>query len=137
MANEPEYPQYSAPHPQPQPQPAYPPMQPPEPPAPIPLPGNYTPPDLQGLGPKPSYANEYINAEEDLDRAADEQIDSLIRWLRYRGPKWLFRICMLIFIIIVFRNQAEWSRRVTAFMAGNPIIGIIFQLLFAMTFMAV
>ena len=115
MANEPEYPQYSAAQPQPQP--------PPYPPcshrrirhrhrAPIPYPGHYTPPDLRGLGPKPTYANEYINAEEDLDRAADEQIDSLVRWLRFRGPKWLFRICMLVFIVIVFRNQAEWSKRV-------------------------
>jgi cell division protease FtsH len=141
MANEPEYPQYSAPQPQPQPPATYPPAHPPThappPPPPIPYPGHYTPPDLRDLGPKPTYANEYINAEEDLDRAADEQIDSLVRWLRYRGPKWLFRVCMLIFIVIVFRNQAEWSRRVTAFMSGNPIIGIMFQLLFAMTFMAV
>jgi len=136
MANEhePEYPPYSPHQPQPQP-PSYGP--PTHPPAPIPLPSAYTPPDLRGLGPKPTYANEYINAEEDLDRAADEQIDSLVRWLRYRGPKFLFRICMLVFIIIVFRNQAEWSKRVTAFMAANPIIGIISQLLFAMTFMAV
>src|SRR6476646_9913266 len=115
MANEqePEYPQYSPHQPQPQPPPYAPPTHPPAPPAPIPLPGagTYTPPDLRGLGPKPTYANEYINAEEDLDRAADEQIDNLVRWLRYRGPKWLFRICVIIFVIIVFRNQAEWSRR--------------------------
>ncbi len=137
MANEhePEYPPYS-PH-QPQPPSYGPPTHPPTPPAPIPLPSAYTPPDLRGLGPKPTYANEYINAEEDLDRAADEQIDSLVRWLRYRGPKFLFRICMLVFIIIVFRNQAEWSKRFTGFISGNPIIGIMLQLLFAMTFMAV
>ncbi len=135
MANEhgPEYPPYS-PH---QPPSYAPPTYPPAPPAPIPLPGTYTPPDLRGLGPKPTYANEYINAEEDLDKAADEQVDSLVRWLRYRGPKFLFRICMLVFIIIVFRNQAEWSKRVTGFIAGNPILGIMLQLLFAMTFMAV
>src|SRR5438270_9956522 len=124
MANEPEYPQYATPEPQPPPSypPMHPPTHPPAPPPPIPYPGTYTPPDLRGLGPKPTYANEYINAEEDLDRAADEQIDSLVRWLRYRGPKWLFRICMLIFIVFVFRNQAEWSKRFTAFMAGNPIV---------------
>ncbi|MCA1670047.1 MAG: hypothetical protein LC793_22200, partial [Thermomicrobia bacterium] len=109
MANEhePEYTPYSPHQPQPQPPSYGPPTHPPTPPAPIPLPSAYTPPDLRGLGPKPTYANEYINAEEDLDRAADEQIDSLVRWLRYRGPKFLFRICMLVFIIIVFRNQAE------------------------------
>ncbi len=139
MANEhePEYPPYSPHQPQPQPPSYGPPTHPPTPPAPIPLPSAYTPPDLRGLGPKPTYANEYINAEEDLDRAADEQIDSLVRWLRYRGPKFLFRICMLVFIIIVFRNQAEWSKRFTGFISGNPIIGIMLQLLFAMTFMAV
>lgn len=136
MANERE-PGFAPHQPQPQPPSYAPPTHPPAPPALIPLPGAYTPPDLRGLGPKPTYANEYINAEEDLDRAADEQIDSLVRWLRYRGPKWLFRICLLVFIIIVFRNQAEWSKRVAAFMAANPIIGIISQLLFAMTFMAV
>jgi len=139
MANEhePEYPPYSPHQPQPQPPSYGPPTHPPTPPAPIPLPSAYTPPDLRGLGPKPTYANEYINAEEDLDRAADEQIDSLVRWLRYRGPKFLFRICMLVFIIIVFRNQAEWSKRFTGFISGHPIIGIMLQLLFAMTFMAV
>ncbi|MHB8644534.1 MAG: AAA family ATPase [Thermomicrobiales bacterium] len=139
MANEhePEYPQYSPHQPQPQPPSYGPPTYAPAPPAPIPLPGAYVPPDLRGLGPKPTYANEYINAEEDLDKAADEQIDSLVRWLRFRGPKWLFRICMLVFIVIVFRNQAEWSKRFTAFMAGNPIVGLMVQLLFAMTFMAV
>jgi len=139
MANEhgPEYPPYSPHQPQPQPPSYAPPTYPPAPPEPIPLPGTYTPPDLRGLGPKPTYANEYINAEEDLDKAADEQVDSLVRWLRYRGPKFLFRICMLVFIIIVFRNQAEWSKRVTGFIAANPILGIMLQLLFAMTFMAV
>lgn len=129
MANEPQYPSVPAPQP--------PPYQPPQPHAPIPYPGQYTPPDLQGVGPRPTYANEYINAEEDLDRMADEKVDSVMRWLRFRGPKMLFRVCMLIFIIIVFRNQAEWSKRVTGFIAGNPLIGIVLQLLFAMTFMAV
>ncbi len=138
MANEPEYPQYSPPQPQPSsPQSQYPAAPQPQPPTPFPRPGNATPPDLRGIGPKPTYANEYINMEEDLDRQADEKIDSMNRWMRFRGPKWLFRICMVIFLIIVFRNQAGWSKGIAAFMAANPVLGLIFQLLFAMMFMAV
>lgn len=142
MAHEPQHPYPQPPQP-PQPQsqyPAYPAPQPPEyrPPqgAVVPHP-NYVPPDLQDLGPKPTYANEYINAEEDLDRQADEKIDNLVRWFRYRSMVWLTRIALVVFIIIVFRNQADWSKRFAEFFAANPVIGLIAQLLFAITFMAV
>jgi cell division protease FtsH len=137
MAHEPQQPQYPA-YPAP---PAYAPPQPQPPEAPpggqvIPLP-NYVPPDLQHLGPKPTYANEYINAEEDLDRQADEKIDNIVRWLRFRGPKVLFRILFIIFIIVVLKNQADWSKRFGAFFAANPIIGYLFQILFALIFVGV
>ena len=126
MAYEPQHPQAAPPQ-----------LQPPQPPAPIPYPGAYTPPDLQNLGPRPTYANEYVNAEEDLDRRADEQVDEVVRWLRYRGPKVAMRIALLIFFIIVLKNQHEWSQRFQTFFQNNPIIGIIFQLLFAVLFISV
>ncbi len=85
-------PQYPA---QPNPQPPYPPA--PQPPAPLPFPGGtHVPPDLRGLGPQPTYANEYINAEEDLDREADEKVDDMVHFLRYRSLKYIVRIALLV-----------------------------------------
>lgn len=133
MAHEPQYP------PQGYPQQEYPQPYAPQSAGPVQLqPPGYTPPDLRGLGPKPTYANEYINAEEDLDHQADAKIDDMMHWMRWRGPKWAWRIGIFAFIIfILLPNQASWSKRMTGFLAGNPIIGIVLQLLFAMTFMAV
>ncbi len=97
MSYEPQPPQSPAQYPQqqypaqPNPLPPYPPA--PQPLAPLPFPGGSPlPPDLRGLGPKPTYANEFINAEENLDRAADEKVDDIVHFLRYRSLKYIVRI---------------------------------------------
>lgn len=140
----PQYdPQMQYPQPQPQPQyPAQPNAQPPYPPvpqplAPVPFPGTYAPPDLQNLGPRPTYANEYMNAEEDLDREADEKVDDMMHFFRFRSLKYIVRIVLLGLFISSFIFQKQWTAAVTGFMGGNPLIAIMLQLLFAMTFMAV
>ena len=109
--------------------------------APVPLPPPppaWTPPDLRGLGPRPTYDYEYAAAEDDLDRQADEKIDRLVHWLRFRAPKIAFRIGLLLFLLfVVLPNQRDWFRRLSEFFADNPILGFVFQLLFAVMFVAI
>jgi len=123
---------------QPNPLPPYPPA--PQPPAPLPFPGGNSsplPPDLRGLAPKPTYANEFINAEDDLDRAADEKVDDILHFLRYRSLKYVVRIGLLVLFIFAIINQKAWSAALTGFLSGNPLIQIISQLLFAIVFISV
>jgi len=129
--------QYPPPYPaQPNPLPPYPPA--PQPPAPLPFPGGgQLPPDLRGLGPKPTYANEFINAEEDLDRAADEKVDDIVHFLRYRSLKYIIRIGLLVLFVLAILHQKAWTAALTGFLSGNPLIGIIIQFMTAILFISV
>jgi len=104
----------------------------------VPFPGQqYLPPDLQGLGPKPTYANEYTNAEEDLDRQADEKVDQFMFWLKHRGIGRLIRFVVLGFVIWGLFNQKLWVGAIQGFIAANPLLGYVFQLVFVLFFVAI
>ena len=114
--------------------------QPVPPPPPVQLPPQPLPPaDLRGLGPRPTYAHEFENSmQEDHDRQADDQVDRIVHWFRFRFPKFLFRLGLLAFIIfVVLPNQQLWFRRLGEFMGNNPIIGMVFQIFFAIIFVVV